>query len=238
MIANLQAKWEIVRTQAANYMNQRSSFLTAILFGCLLLVIIDESVEGQGTEFLELRPRRFPLGYFAIYWCPVLHEGFGHLIANSVPFFVLAYIIMGRSMKKFFIVTAFIAIAAGHLAWAMGRETTEHVGLSGLLYGYLGYILVLGLIEDKALNAIIAVVTMAMYAGFFLGFATKPKMSWELHLWSLIMGAIAAYAELKIFDEAATSEERRGLVGDEKRKGGAGSSSSNDPDDAPAYATA
>ena len=84
-------------------------------------------------------------GLDGILWAPFLHGGFGHLIANSLPFLVLGGAIALGSVQRFAYVTVVTMVVCGLGTWLTGPDHSVHIGASGLVFGYLTYLLSRGL---------------------------------------------------------------------------------------------
>ena len=68
-----------------------------------------------------------------------------------------------------------------------------HVGASGLVFGYFGYLLMRGL-RERSLAAIgLALLTLMLYGGLIWGVFPSfiRRYSWEGHLFGLIAGGLA-----------------------------------------------
>ncbi len=132
---------------------------------------------------------------------PFLHGGFGHLMSNTVPLLVLGGLVAVRGQTNFVGVTAFIILVGGTGLWAAGRpwpwddiQFLVHVGASGLVFGYFGYLVARGWYERSFLSIFVALVVILVFGtGIFLGLLpTVPHVSWEGHLFGLISGVMIA----------------------------------------------
>ncbi|MBC8123846.1 MAG: rhomboid family intramembrane serine protease, partial [Gemmatimonadaceae bacterium] len=122
-----------------------------------------------------------------------LHVGFAHLIANTVPFLVLGWIIMARSLKDFWLVLLISTLVSGLGVWLTAPPNTVHLGASGVIFGFLGFLLMRGYFERSAKSIVIA-----LLVGFFFGSALwgvlplQSGVSWQGHLFGFVGGGIAA----------------------------------------------
>lgn len=141
---------------------------------------------------LGIRPHSLS-GLWGIFFAPFLHANFMHLAANTVPFLVLGWLIMARERRDFWIVSAIAALAAGLGTWLFGSANTVHVGLSGVIFGYLGFLLLRGYFERSFLS-----IALSLVVGFFWGSALwgvlplQAGISWEGHLFGFLGGVLAA----------------------------------------------
>lgn len=134
-------------------------------------------------------------GLFGILLAPILHGGIGHLISNSIPFFILGGLVMLRGgVKQFALVTAVTTIVGGLCVWLVAGSSSVHIGASGVVFGYFGYLLARAIFERSLGGILIAVVVVMLYGGFIWGvLPTVPGVSWEGHLFGAASGAGLAY---------------------------------------------
>ena len=66
-------------------------------------------------------------GLFGIAFAPFLHVSFGHLIANTIPFVVLARR-SPRRFRQFLEVTVIVMLVSGLGIWLFGTAGTVHLG--------------------------------------------------------------------------------------------------------------
>lgn len=164
--------------------------LLAVMWGVELL-------DWIGGAWLEpdrhgIRPRRTD-GLLGIALSPFLHAGWGHLIANSVPFFILGLLVMGRGEAVFWKVSAGIVLLGGLGVWVIARGGTVHVGASGLIFGYFGYLLTVGAVERSVVAVARALLIAVLYGSILWGLLpVRSGVSWEGHLCSLLAGIAMA----------------------------------------------
>lgn len=136
---------------------------------------------------------RTPRGLLGIPLAPLLHGSVTHLALNSVPFLVLGGLIIISEKKRFVAVSVFVAIVGGLLVWMLGRAGAVHIGASGVIFGYFGYLLARGLTRRSFQALLLASVTVLLYGGVIVGaLPGDPGVSWESHLFGLIAGVLAA----------------------------------------------
>ena len=131
-------------------------------------------------------------GLIGIPLSPILHGSFNHVLSNTVPLLVLGGLIGLRGGQKLVGVSLFIILVGGVAVWVLGRSAV-HVGASGLVFGYLGYLLAKGWYDRKPSSILIALAVLLLYGGLLLGvLPSKGFISWEMHLFGLIAGTLAA----------------------------------------------
>jgi membrane associated rhomboid family serine protease len=132
-------------------------------------------------------------GLIGILVAPFLHADLNHLIANTVPFLLFGWLVMLRDRRHFLPVTLYSMLGAGLLSWAIGAPGSVHVGASGVVFGFLGFLLLSGWYARSfasiALSVLVAVVWGGTVAGVLPG---TPGVSWQGHLGGFIGGVLAA----------------------------------------------
>ena len=164
------------------------------IFGLLTVIWAVELVNGFMGHQLSgwgILPRTTQ-GLIGIPLSPLLHGSCSHAVSNTVPLLVLGGLIGFRGSRALMGVTLFVIVVSGVAVWGLGR-TAIHVGASGLVFGYLGYLLAKGWYDRKPSSILIALAVLLLYGGLLLGvLPSKGFISWEMHLFGLIAGMLAA----------------------------------------------
>ena len=166
----------------------------------------------------SIAPRSFPFGMIGILFAPFIHSSFAHLGANSIPFFVTAAVINGtRGTAHFLLLSVAICVMSGLMVWAFGRSSTVHVGVSGAIFGYVGFLCIAAAIERNVTNVAIAILVLFMYGSMLFGiFPTDEQVSWEGHLFGFLMGGLISY----IYTMNTNAREQIDRVADDITIGG------------------
>lgn len=144
-----------------------------------------------GLDVYGIIPRN-PIGLRGILFAPFLHGGLGHLIGNTVPFLVLGWLVMLRETSDFFVVSILSALVSGLGTWMFGATGT-HLGASGVIFGYLGYLLARGYFERSAFAIMMSLFVGALYGSLIWGILPLQQgISWEGHLFGFIGGILSA----------------------------------------------
>lgn len=165
------------------------------VLGMLAVMWVLEVVDTAAGHRLDqhgIRPHRVD-GLDGIVWAPFLHVGFGHLIANSVPFALLGCAIAFGALKRFVLVTLMVAAVGGIGTWLLGSSNEVHLGASGLVFGYLTYLLARGIFARSLVYVLGGVVVFMVYGSVLWGLLPRPGISWQGHLCGAIGGVVAAY---------------------------------------------
>lgn len=169
--------------------NKLSFFwLFSILILFYVIELVDLIVFKGSLDTLGIYPRTIS-GLKGIPLMPFLHGGFGHLFANSLPFIVLGYIVLKSEKVRFIEASVVIVLIGGLGTWLIGRSS-YHIGASGLIYGYFGYVMARGLYEKNMKWIVIAVLTGVFFGGMIFGVIPSgdSPVSWEGHLSGMLAG--------------------------------------------------
>jgi membrane associated rhomboid family serine protease len=163
----------------------------AMILGWLVLVC-----SPRAGAVLAITPRT-PGGLVGIVTAPFVHANGAHLAANLPPFVVLGWLVLARKESQFLETTILIALLQGCLLWLLGRRGA-HVGLSGVIFGFLGWLLGVAWFTQATMDVVVAAGVLIVYGGMLWGVAPLRKSSsWEGHLFGLIAGfGLAWYVSL------------------------------------------
>jgi len=133
-------------------------------------------------------------GLDGIVWAPLLHADWPHLLANTIPVLVLGFLAMAGGIGQFVAVTATIWIISGLGTWLTGEDNSVHLGASGLIFGWLTFLLVRGFFARSFGQILVAVALFLLYGGTLLGVLPgQPGISWQAHLFGAVGGVLAAW---------------------------------------------
>jgi membrane associated rhomboid family serine protease len=156
------------------------------------LELIDTILLRGALNSLGIRPRRLQ-GVVGIVLSPLLHGSLGHLAANTGPLMVLGWLILLRGVSDFVMVTAVTWVVSGVGVWLLGGPRTNHLGASGIVFGYFGFLLGRGYFEQSAVAIALAAVAGILYSSLIWGILPiRRGKSWQSHLFGLLGGGLAA----------------------------------------------
>ncbi|WP_017298113.1 rhomboid family intramembrane serine protease [Nodosilinea nodulosa] len=165
------------------------AYLLAVMWA---LAIVDFMTGRRLLNQLSIRPRSLA-GLPGIAVAPLLHGGFGHLAANSGPLAILGTVILLQGLEVLALVTVFCWLFSGVGIWLLGRPGTRHLGASGVVFGYLGYILLRGYFERSPAAIAAAVVVGLLYGSALWGLLPLQQgKSWVGHGMGFAGGVIVA----------------------------------------------
>ncbi|HRL48546.1 MAG TPA: rhomboid family intramembrane serine protease [Propioniciclava sp.] len=152
-----------------------------------------DALTGGALDSLGVSPRdvtELP----QIFTAPFLHFGFAHLIANSVPFLVLGTLTRMAGRREFWIATLSSIVVSGLVTWLISAPMSVTAGASGLVFGWLGFLLLRGLFARNWVQILVAAAVFGFFGGMLWGvFPTMPGVSWQAHLGGVLGGALAAW---------------------------------------------
>ncbi|MEB3332115.1 MAG: rhomboid family intramembrane serine protease [Synechococcaceae cyanobacterium] len=172
------------------------SLRARLLLPPLLLLIpwsqelIDQLLFGGRWNLPMLRGESF-LGVLS---APFSHSGFTHLVSNTLWFLPLSWLVLLRGSRDYLAVWLGVYVAAipVWLLWPVGSH-----GLSGVIYGLLGYLLSIGWLERRAGSILLSLLALWIYGGLLpnlLPLASPPGVSWIGHVSGFAGGLLAARA--------------------------------------------
>lgn len=171
--------------------------LQAIVLGAFIvamwsLELLDWAIGGTLDQF-GIIPRELS-GLRGIIAAPLLHGGFAHVAANTLPFLILGWFVLLQGMRQFFVVILLTGLIGGLGTWLVGPSSSIHIGASGLIFGFFGYLLFRGYFERSWHSILWALAVLVLYGGMLMGLLPSAMpISWQMHLFGFVGGALAAY---------------------------------------------
>jgi membrane associated rhomboid family serine protease len=102
---------------------------------------------------------------------------------------------MLRDPRHFTTVTMVAMLGSGLLAWLLGAPGSVHIGASGVIFGYLGFLMLSGWYTRSAGAILLSVLVTVMWGGMVLGVMPgQIGISWQAHLGGFVGGFVAARA--------------------------------------------
>jgi membrane associated rhomboid family serine protease len=153
--------------------------------------VIDQATSASLDQY-GIEPRQAD-GLVGIATAPFLHAGFGHLIGNTIPFLLLGIAIAFSGLARVAAATAIIAVVGGFGTWLTAQSGSDHIGASGIVFGYATYLIARGFYSRNVLHLVMGVIVLGVYGSTLL-FAVVPQdgISWQGHLFGGIGGVVAA----------------------------------------------
>ena len=152
-----------------------------------IIGLVDWNTDLNFTKY-GVRPRE-PIGLLGVILMPLLHSGWGHLMANTVALLGLGVIVILAESRRFASTTLILVLISGLGTWLIAEKGTNHIGASGLVYAYFGYIMARAIWGRRLVWAVVGIVVAVAYGGMIGGiFPEGDHISWEAHLAGLLGG--------------------------------------------------
>lgn len=170
---------------------------SGIANGLVLAVMIVLEVFGSFARrtftWLGIRAWDFG-GLWALFTAPLVHRDYAHLAANAIPLLVLGFIIALGGLRQWAYVTLAGAIGSGLFAFMMNRPGTITIGASGIVFGYLTYLVTRGLFSRDTRQIVLGMLVLIVYGSLLWGvFPSQVGISWQGHLGGAVAGVLVAW---------------------------------------------
>jgi membrane associated rhomboid family serine protease len=180
-----------------------------VVVGVMLTVMwgqeVVDLIPGTPLDRWGVRPRSWR-GLVGIALAPFLHVSFRHLIGNTIPFVVLGAAIALGGSRQIVEVTVMATLVSGLGIWLFGASNSVHLGASGLVFGYLTYLVSRGVIARNVWWIAGGLATLAFYGGLFWGLLPTPRVSWLGHVFGAAGGVLAAWVLHGDHDESEIAD--------------------------------
>ena len=172
-------------------------FITALIYPFLFLAAMwavfgFEKLEDYPMLGYGIYPRAIE-GLTGIVTAPFVHGDWNHLINNSYPILVLGSAIwyFYRSVAvRVILLSWFIT---GFWVW-VGARPAWHIGASGLIYAWVSFLFVSGVIRGHKRLMTLSLLLIFIYGSMVWGvLPIDYKISWESHLFGAIAGVVLAW---------------------------------------------
>jgi membrane associated rhomboid family serine protease len=163
-----------------------------LLAGLWMLEFLDQ-LSGHQLDQLGIHAREVD-GMPEIFTAPFLHAGWDHLLSNSLPFYVLGFLVLLSGLARWLASSLIIIVISGMAAWSLTPAHTIILGASGLIFGWLTYLLARGIWSRRPAQVVVAALVLLVYGGLIWGiFPNGAGVSWQAHLGGAIGGVVAAW---------------------------------------------
>lgn len=170
----------------------RPVVVVASTVAVMWVVELVDLLPGTSFDGGGIRPRTLD-GLLGIPVAPFLHTGFGHLVANTLPFLVLGIAIALGGVVRFAQVCLIVGLVSGLGTWLFATGGTVHLGASGLVFGFLTYLITRGVFARNVLWLAGGLLALVVYGGILWGLVPRPGSSFSGHLFGAVGGVVAAW---------------------------------------------
>jgi membrane associated rhomboid family serine protease len=152
------------------------------------------AILGHHANRLAVVPRTSG-GLLGILTAPFVHGNAAHLAANLPPFIILGALVLRHGQHTFIKTALLIALGSGLLLWLLGR-TAAHMGASGVIFGFFGYLVALAYFSRGTADVLIAGTVVLVYGSMLAGIKpARNGTSFEGHFFGLLAGVATAWLE-------------------------------------------
>ena len=110
-----------------------------------------------------------------------------------MPFFLLGVIVLLDGWRRWFTVTLWVVLVSGATVWLISPPGSLTLGASGVVFGWLTYLILRGLYTRAPGQIALGVVVFLFYGGLLWGVVpTNDAVSWQGHLGGAVGGVLAA----------------------------------------------
>ena len=171
---------------------QAALVMLTLLAGLWLLEVLDVlsggALDAYGIEARELD------GLPQIFTAPFLHAGFQHLVSNTVPFAVLGFLVLLGGVTRWLLSSLSSIVSSGLFAWVLTPADSVVLGASGLVFGWLTYLVVRGVWSRRPAQVLVGLAVLLVYGGLIWGVLPGAAgISWQAHLGGAVGGVLAAW---------------------------------------------
>ncbi|WP_305094644.1 rhomboid family intramembrane serine protease [Prescottella sp. R16] len=171
---------------------QRAGLAIGGFVAVLYLIEAIDTVTRTNLDAWGIQPLTMD-GLSGIAFAPLLHAGWGHLLANTLPLLVLGYLVLLSGIGRGLAATGIVWVVGGLGTWLTGGHAI-HVGASILIFGWLTYLLVRGIFARHFGQILIGLVILFLYGSMLWGVLPgRYGISWQGHLFGAIGGVVAAW---------------------------------------------
>lgn len=171
---------------------RRAAALAAFVALLWVLQVVNWIIGYRLNPAFGLIPRHFG-GLDGVIAMPILHASFAHLMANTPPLLVMGGLLVATTTRALLPVNAVVIGLGGGLVWLFGSSAI-HIGASGLVFGWFGFLVVRGFVDRSPITLGATLVVGILYGSILWGVLPgQPSVSWESHLFGATAGAAAAF---------------------------------------------
>tara|TARA_R110001583_G_scaffold4877_1_gene27411 strand:- start:60 stop:641 length:582 start_codon:yes stop_codon:yes gene_type:complete len=183
----------------------RLQIATSLLVLIWVIFLIEAIIPGFDLRTWGILPRHVSGLFPGIIAAPLLHGGLWHIVANSIPLFVLSFLVSLHGGGRLLRVGITVTLVGGLLVWLFGRNA-YHIGASGLVFGLWAYLLAYGYVKRDLKAIVIAMAVFIFYGGMVFGFLmSTPGVSVESHIFGALAGVLCAIKDGCSKPKATTS---------------------------------
>ncbi|WP_374222871.1 rhomboid family intramembrane serine protease [Williamsia sp. CHRR-6] len=164
-----------------------------IMAGLVALLYVIEAIDQLGGNHLDDDGivSREADGLPGVFFSPFLHHGFDHLTSNALVGAVLGFLLL--LARRFLVTTVIVWVVSGFGVWLFGPSHAVTIGASGIIFGWLAFLLVRGLFNRSWRQIGLGLLLFVVYGSVLWGLLPgQDGVSWQAHLFGAVGGVLAA----------------------------------------------
>jgi len=167
--------------------------MVLLLAGLWVLETLDQ-LSGSALDTYGIHAREVD-GLPEIFTAPFLHASWAHLEGNSLPFLVLGFLVLLGGLARWLWASLISIVTSGLAAWLLSPANTVILGASGLIFGWLTYLLARSFYSRRVAQIAVSLLVLVVYGGLIWGVLPGGSgISWQAHLGGAVGGLISARA--------------------------------------------
>lgn len=172
---------------------KKNLIIAGSVVGVIWAVFIINLIIPFDLRMFGIRPRQLS-GLWGILFSPFLHAGLRHILANTLPLFILLLLALSYNRILTIEAIAVIMFAGGGTVWLVGGANTVHIGASGVIFGLIGFLLFAAIFQKNLKSLMVSLLVLFLYGGvLFSGFIPRYGVSWIGHASGFASGILAAW---------------------------------------------
>lgn len=177
----------------------------AILAAILTVIELINLLTLRSLTNFTVYPRN-PLTLPFIITSPLIHGNVWHFLSNIFPFMILSFFMLQHGNSRYLLTSAISVVTTGLAVWLFARSSA-HMGINGLVYTYLGFLLVAGILSRELKLTVISIAVGLFYGGMVFGILPlNAYVSWESNLFGFLSGILCAVFLAKAAPKQVTIE--------------------------------
>ena len=167
--------------------------LMAVIAALLFVVEAIDAASNHRLDRFGLKPREVD-GLWGVLASPFLHASWWHLISNMAPFVLLGWVVLLSGLRTWLVVTAIVMFGGAIATWLIAPAGVI-VGSSGVVFGWMGYLIARAFFARRLLWIVIAVFVAFFFSGLFAGLlpSISSNVSWQAHVCGFAAGVGAGW---------------------------------------------
>ncbi len=135
-------------------------------------------------------------GLWGIVTQPFLHASWSHLASNTIPLLAIGWALVLSGVRLFLFVTATVVVLGDFLTWLVAPSDEVIVGASGLVFGWLAYLVARAVFSRRAKWIMLALMLLVFFGtllGSLLPTTGDSHVAWQSHVCGAVVGVAVAW---------------------------------------------